>query len=388
LPSPLRIALLLNPFTLVRYAGDHAPRLARELGALGHEVRVFGGSADSASVAERLDPKRFGPDAVIAYDALSPAAWLGARTARSLSVPLFLVESGSRSDKGLFARARLLIGERLWGTYVRRTARSLVALDPIARTRALAAGFPEKRVVILPPGVDTDAYRPGLAGELAQRHGISGRILLYVGRIEPGRGLDVLVAAFARTLGERDDWSLVIVGEGPAKAATRAAIDRLGIGSRVRWLGRVREEELPGLFSASTLLAVPAQDDLVRGRNVARAMASSLPVLASDRPSFRDLVEPGGSGLLVPSGDVDAWTDALRRAAMSPDARRRWGRRGREIAERRLAWSHVARAFETLILEAKGAPASPLLGGALGGELGGPVGGPIGRAGRLQAERS
>jgi glycosyltransferase involved in cell wall biosynthesis len=119
----------------------------------------------------------------------------------------------------------------------------------------------------------------------------------------------------------------------------------------------VREDELPGLFGVSTLLAVPALDDAVRGKNILRAMASGLPVLASDRPSLRALVEPERSGLLVPAGDVSAWTDALRRASMSPDARRRWGRRAREIAESQFTWSSVASTFESLILRARGAPA-------------------------------
>lgn len=362
LPTPLRIAFLLNPFTLVRPAGDHAPELARELTALGHEVSTFGGAAlpqsgDGRNAVEALGPKRFRPDAIVAYDSLSPAAWLGARTARSLSVPLILVESGNRSHKGPFSRAGLYLGERLWGPYVRHTASSLVALDPIARARALIGGFPEENVVVLPPGIDPRVYRPGLSSASIQCHGVSGRILLYVGRVERGRGLDVLVQAFAKTVGQRDDWSLVIAGEGSARAETRASIDRLGIGARVQWLGRVREEELPGLFSVSTLFAVPALDDVVRGKNIMRAMACGVPVLASDRPSLRALVEPETSGLLVPAGDVTAWTDALRRASMSPDARRRWGRRGREIAESRFSWTHVATTFESLILRARGTTA-------------------------------
>jgi glycosyltransferase involved in cell wall biosynthesis len=61
------------------------------------------------------------------------------------------------------------------------------------------------------------------------------------------------------------------------------------------------------------------------------------------------LVEPEGSGLIVP-GDLEAWTTALRRAAMSPETRKRWGKRAREIAEERLAWSHVARQIETRLV--------------------------------------
>jgi len=355
--APLRIAVLLNPFTLARESGDHAPRLSRELASLGHEVRVFGGAvAPEGSSSDALTPRRFAPDAVLAYDALSPAAWLGARTARALSVPLVLVEGGGRSGRGLLSRACLVVGERLWGSYVRRTASALVALDAVASARAASVGFPQDRRIVLHSGIDAEEYRPGISSGLIQRHAISGRILLYVGRIERNRGLALLVQAFARTVGQRDDWSLVLVGEGSARGETRALVDRLGIGSRVHWLGRVKDEELPGLFSASTLLAVPALDDSVRGRNIVRAMASAVPVIASDRAPVRALVEPDVSGLLVPPGDLEAWVEALRRASMSPDARRRWGRRAREIALGRLAWPQVARLFESLLFAERAKP--------------------------------
>jgi glycosyltransferase involved in cell wall biosynthesis len=79
-------------------------------------------------------------------------------------------------------------------------------------------------------------------------------------------------------------------------------------------------------------------------------------VIASDRAPVRALVEPDVSGLLVPPGDVEAWVEALRRASMSPDARRRWGRKAREIALRRLAWPQVARLFESLLLAERAKP--------------------------------
>lgn len=380
--APLRIALLLNPFTPLSTGGDHATELARGLSAFGHTVRVFGpaatkvvkpsepasisrSSSDSETPAEEparaaenplesLVPRRFAPHAIVAYDALSPAAMLGARTARALSIPLLLVEAGARQERGPISRIYHGATEMLWGRYVRNTASALVALDPIARKRALVGGFPEERVVTLSPGVDPAEYKPGVVSPLLQRHRIRGRILLYVGRIEKNRGLDVLVQAFARTVGQRDDWSLVLVGEGSARAHLKASIDRQGIGSLVHWLGRIRSEELPGLVSSCTLMAVPALDDSVRGRNVARAMACGRPVIVSDLPNLRSLVEHEVSGLVVPPGDVGAWTEALQRASMSPDARRRWGRRAQELAEKRLSWTVVARAFESMILRARG----------------------------------
>src|SRR5262249_9677359 len=160
--------------------------------------------------------------------------------------------------------------------YIRRTTRRVLALDPIARERALRRGFAAEKVVILPGGVDLSAYRPGLSSALILSHHVRGRILLYVGQISHNRRLSVLIDAFAQTVGQRRDWVLVFAGDGPAQPQLRAQIDRLGIGTRVHWIARPREEELPGLMSASTLLAVPALDDAVRGQHIPRAMACGL----------------------------------------------------------------------------------------------------------------
>lgn len=364
--SSLRIALVVNPFTLRRKGGEHAPELARELLGLGHTVRGFGAppgviprsGSDEPGGDEPLGLKAFAPDVVVAYDVLSPAAWIGTRAARRRGIPLILVETGTRSDERDW-RSRLLlpIGETLWGPYIRRTAHAVVALDPIARERALRRGFAPERIVILPSGIDLSTYRPGLASGLVTRHHIRGRVLLYVGSIAHNRGLQILIDAFAQTIGQRSDWNLVFAGDGPAQSELRAKIDRLGIGSRVHWIGRPRDEELPGLMSASTLLAVPALDDTVRGQHIPRAMASGLCVIASEKPALAGLVEHEQTGLIARAGDLNAWVEALRRASMSPDARKRWSQRARERAERELAWTQVARKIEGLCLGACGEPA-------------------------------
>ena len=359
--SSLRIAIVVNPFTLRRKGGEHAPELARELLNLGHTVRGFGappgiiprsGGAEAAG-EEPLGVASFEPDVLLAYDVLSPAAWLAARAARKTGAPLILVETGTRNDDlGWRSRIGRPFAEALWGPFLRRTASLVVALDPVARERALRRGFAEARIVILPAGVDLSTFRPGLASGLILRHHVRGRILLYIGQISRERGLSVLIDTFAETVGQRSDWTLVLAGDGPAQRELRAHIDRRGIASRVHWIGRPREEELAGLMSASTLLAVPALDETVRGQHIPRAMACGLPVIASQRPALAHLVQHERTGLIAPAGDLQAWIEALRRASTAPDARRRWSLAAREEAERELAWTHVARRFEELCFSA------------------------------------
>jgi len=366
---PLRVALLLDPLSLtlgakglhVKWAG-HAPELARELLGRGHQVRGFGAppgliprSSGDEGLEEGGAPRgrlaRFAPEVIVAYDSLSPAALRGARMARKLGSSLVLVESGWKGVMSWKDRGLRRVGERLWGRYVRRTSAGVVALDELAEKQCLDDGFPRDQVRIIPYGVDTQLYRPGLASPLVARHKIRGRILLFVGKLARERGVLELGAAFARTVGQRSDWNLVFAGDGPERPELRAMAERLGIGDRVFCL-QPREEELPGLFGVATVLAFPALSNEVVGRYAARALACGLPLLASDLPRLRGYVEPEGNGLLFAPGSVEDLARAIQRLASSPTTRSRWARHSRKLAEERFAWPAVALGFEQLFVEA------------------------------------
>jgi glycosyltransferase involved in cell wall biosynthesis len=353
--NALRLALLVDPL-MVRLGGaEHAGELAAALAARGHEVCAFGAELQGAGAAQvrsgpaaALSVLGFRPDAVLAYDALSPAAWLGSRIARRRKIPLVLIEAGA--FRGGTALARLLRrgGEAFWGPYVRRSAGALVALDPVAREQALREGFREGRIRVLPHGVDLERYRAGLASPLLARHRIRGRLLLCAGPLDERSGAEDLIAAFARTVGQRGDWSLVLAGNGHAPPWLRACADRLGVGALVHFL-RPAPDELPALVSSSTLYAAPSLDGGGGGAQLARAMACGRAVIASDVPRHGWLVEHERNGLLAPPGDVAGWTAALARATGAPEARARWGARARALAEARLGWSTIAREFESAL---------------------------------------
>lgn len=377
----LRVALLLDPLTLVLDDplglrvkwGDHAPMLARELLGRGHTVRGFGAppgliprsgddvqpdgtpSASQPGLRGRL--RAFEPDVIVAYDALSPAAFRGAHMARRLRAGLVLVEAGLPQGGRFHEHCLRRVGEWLWGRYVRHATGGVIGLDVVGRSQALREGFASEITSIVPQGVDLTQFRPGLTSTLVTRHKIRGRILLYVGRLEANRGLQALVPAFARTVGQRADWNLVLAGDGSWRSRLRAMVERLGIAARVHWLARPRTEEIPGLMGASTLLAVPARDDVVMGRQIGRALACGLPVLASDIPRFRGHVQHEETGLLVEPGSIDGWTEAIRRATSSPTARARWAAAGRRVAEERYSWSAVASRIEEVLFDARRAVA-------------------------------
>ncbi|MBI1381959.1 MAG: glycosyltransferase [Planctomycetaceae bacterium] len=295
------------------------------------------------------------PRARIAYDPFSPAAWLGARLSRRDGAPLLLVEPGWTGLRRLHERLLGNLGNQLWGRAVRGACGRLLALDPLGEQRSLARGFPPGRVALVPTGVDVERFRPGLSSRLVGRHRLGGRLLVAVGPLESGRGLEVLLGAFARSVGQRPDWSLVLVGEGPLGRRLGATADRLGVGAAVHILPWQSDEDLAGLLAAATLFAATDEGDGASGTQVVRAMAAGLPVLVADRPRLAHLVRDGVDGRLVQPGDREAWLGALLSAAGSPDARSRWSRAARERAVSRHAWPQVASGVLALLDELEGA---------------------------------
>ncbi len=358
----LRIALVLNPLTLRRMGGEHAPFLARELLGKGHAVRAFGDVAgdipqsgfdeeagEGAAPLERIGLRGFDPDVIIAYDGHSPAAWRGARAARELKVPLVLVEAGFPAYGQPVERALRWIGRVLWGRLVRRTVARVVALDHAAEQQAGERGFRASVVTVQPSGVDGGVFRPGLSSDVLHRNGIHGRVLLHMGRVEPGRGIEVLIQAFARSLGRLQGWSLVFCGNGSFRPGARAVAERLGIGAHVHSIGINIDAELPGLLASSTALLVPVLDDDVASLKIRRSMACGVPVVASDVARLSGLVLNDVNGLVVEAGDLEAWQAAISRLAADPARRERWGLGALRHAEERFVWPEVANRFEEVL---------------------------------------
>jgi len=349
----MRIALLVDPLTLGSRGGRHAPGLAAALIARGHEVRGFG--APPGVVPSSVDYKelgglsRFEADALIAYDGLSPTALSAARVAKKSGACLILVEPGLTSEAiPLHERVLQGIGERLWGRYVRGATTKLVALDPVAEQLALSEGFEPERISVLPAGVDLERWNPARTGAARTRHGLRGRVVLYAGPLETSIGVEALIRAFARSVGQHPDWSLAMLGSGSGRRGLRTVAERLGVASNVHWLDNIPEEDEPGLFSSATLFVAPALDERPSSRGVLRALASGLPVLAANVERFSWAVEDGQRGLLIDPTDGPAWEAALHRAAGAPVARERWSQNARSWAEANLDWASIAASFEGL----------------------------------------
>ena len=251
------------------------------------------------------------------------------------------------------------------------------------------------RVHTIGNGVDTAIFRP------ARQEAAAGRgdfRILYVGRVSPEKGVHTLAAAFGQLLNSGVRAELNIAGSigllplsqvqllagDPHMAALRQFYGRGFWGSfdsqllrarsgyrrymeslvpvssrnRLRFLGQLSRDAVIDLYQRADVLVIPSLCEEPFGLPIAEGMACGLPCVASNAGDIPDLIEHERTGFLVERGDTAGLADALRRLADEPAMRERFGRLGRERAERVLDWSIPAERLEALYRQTLAHPSS------------------------------
>jgi glycosyltransferase involved in cell wall biosynthesis len=192
----------------------------------------------------------------------------------------------------------------------------------------------------IPLGVDTNSFAP--TPHDPPRGGLR---IGYVGRLERHKGVASLIEAVSGI----EEATLEIIGAGPEAEALAELATKLGLTGRVSFSGFVDQRDLPALYRSFDVVAVPSiplPGWLEQFCRVAvEAMATGIPVVASDSGALPEVV--GGGGLLFPPGDVDALRRVLRRLLDEPDL---WSRLRQGALDQapRFAWSAVAGAHHRL----------------------------------------
>lgn len=246
---------------------------------------------------------------------------------------LFLAGAAGRALAAMYERAFL-------PPTLARVDRIVVHTQSYGTTSAMLRGRP---LTIIPSVVDLDRFRPGLdaSAERARLDLVGKRVVGFTGRLVPHKGVDVLLQAL-RELPQ--DVCLLVVGSGPRLFDLRALARRVGIAERVRFCSGVSDEELPRYLSLADVFAFPSQNRLEGfGLAVAEAMATGLPVVVSDVPGVREVIEDGRQGLLVEPLLASDLARKVRTLLDDPAKARAMGDAGRRRAEERFGLGPITR---------------------------------------------
>ena len=184
--------------------------------------------------------------------------------------------------------------------------------------------------VVIPNAVDHRRFHPGVHGS-ATRERLKipedRPLILLVCRIVPHKGIEHFIEA-ARFIPEA---TFAVAGEGSLLGSMRRFASTMGVADRVRFLGRVMDDELAAVYAACDVFALPSVSRLEAfGIAALEAMATGKPVVVSDIPGVREVIEDGREGLLADPVNPQDLAEKILKLVADPDARRDMGRRGRE----------------------------------------------------------
>jgi len=248
-------------------------------------------------------------------------------------------------------------------TEIVRFADALIAATPAEEEQLVRLYSADpSRICLISPGVDTERFHPIPAAQAKERIGLcpDSRIILFVGRIEPLKGIDNLLQAIARVVERRPELReglcVPIIGGDPNRIREDDEMVRLqelreglGISDVVTFLGAKDQDTLQYYYSAAEMVVMPSDYESF-GMVALEAMACGAPVIASDVGGLAFLVRHGRTGYRVPARDPAALAARITRLLTDEGLRRRIGQRAACWAES-YAWPRIADQIEALYQE-------------------------------------
>ena len=250
-------------------------------------------------------------------------SWVGGLAARSLGLPVVR----SRHVTIAVPRRRAL---------VYRLAQRVLTSAERVKTVLTEAGVDPRKVVAVPPGVDTTRFHPAVSGAaLRAELGLAGPVVGLVANIRGSKGHDVFLEAARDVLAEVPDARFLIVGDGVGYADVRARVDRMGLAHIVTMTGFRRD--IPEVMAALDVLVLPSIRSEATSQAILQALAVGTPVVATNIGGSPEVIRDGETGRLVPPNDAPALARAIAGLLRDPARARAMAQAGQTFVRQRLS---------------------------------------------------
>lgn len=263
----------------------------------------------------------------------------------------WLTAAPGRTPDSEFYRTR-----RNLETWCMRNADRVLTLGATMKAEIIARGVPSDRIVVVPNAVDDEFFEllpdgSALRSELGLRP--EDFVVGTVASLTSYEGLDTLLRAGALMRRRGIPLRLLLVGDGKARPALEQEAARLGLNDGTAiFTGRVPHDRVRAYYGVLDVFAIPRTNErvchLVTPLKPVEAMASGLPVAASNVKALGELIEHDATGLLIPAEDAEAWSDSLESLFDSPSRRHALGAAARASIEHDRTWTHIAEITRTV----------------------------------------
>jgi len=370
---------LVSPYDFATAGGvnDHVRHLAVQLQNLGHETRIFGPSSRADVGVEAARFYRIGTPIAIRVNDSVARITLSFHLANEVAaiiaeerfdvlhfheplmpaLPMTMLRMSTTANVGTFhafARSNVgyFYGRPFLEPYLQHLHRAITVSEP-ARD-FVQRYFPGYPMRVIPNGIDLSIFRPGLP---PIRHLRDDNLnILFVGRLEKRKGLGDLLRAYRAMVSRLPQSRLIIVGDGPLRSRVESYVARHRL-PNVVLAGYVPESVKPRYYDSADIFCAPATGAESFGIVLLEALASGLPVVATEVPGYMSVLEPGRDSITVPPKNWRELAASLVILGRDAELRRRLAEYAQRKA-RRYSWDLVASEVVEVYHEARKALAA------------------------------
>lgn len=357
-------------------AEDVAYNLATKMMQKGHEVDIFTTSINSTDSIEKYesmnihrygtnfrfeggnisfkifrDPLKYQVEIVHVHHYLSVAPLAAMRYSKRKKIPLVLTYhgDGQESEGGFIHR----VGIRFYNNHllnkILSTANVIISPSEYYINESRFLGNYREKIVVIPNGINPQNFDvPYSKEDCRKRLGLPlhSNILLFVGKITPYKGPDVLIRAMPEIITSTPDVELVFVGSGELRNRLEEISKKLGIWEKVRFTGFIEESMKPLYYKSADVFVLPStMNTEVFPVVLLEASASGLPMVVSDLNTFKCVIEEGYNGVFTKRNDEKNLADAIIYLLENEDVREKMGMNMRKKVKD-YSWDKIAEKTE------------------------------------------
>ncbi len=364
-------AMGIHVDVFTRSQNEHVPHVLHDLGYGNRIVHIRAGSEFPLPKKELIaylpqfveGIRDFADSKGISYDLLHSHYWMSGMAAIELKKDWGIPIVNMFHTLGVMKNRVAQSAEEIEGEYridgereVIKAVDKIIAATPAEYAQLLWLYQADvDKIIVIPPGVDLCKFYPIPSDEAKEYIGVPlcGRMLLFVGRIEPLKGLDVLIEAISimrqNEVLKENPFCLAIIGGEDEESAEYEDIEisrikvlseKYGLRDLVTFLGKKNQDSLPYYYSAAEAVVVPSQYESF-GMVALEAMACGTPVVASHVGGLAYLVQDGVTGFTVPVDEPIELANRLTSLIQDPSLRDRMGKQAVQVAQD-YAWDKIA----------------------------------------------
>jgi glycosyltransferase involved in cell wall biosynthesis len=232
-------------------------------------------------------------------------------------------------------------------------ADKVIVISTELRTYMEDIGVKRDRIVVLPPGVDTEKFNPSISGhDVRKQLGISSeeKIALFSGWLYEFAGVDLVLESMNEILKGVPEFRLIVCGDGPLSIRLADLRSKLGVEDKVHLLGRRPFQEMPSIIAAADVCINPYLADIrslyAFPSKIAEYMAAGKAVVSTNLPGTTGILGDNSGAILVPS---EHFVDSLRKVLTDNENRHALGKQCRRFCENNLSLRSVSDKFETVL---------------------------------------